>query len=85
MITYLYRCPKCGDEQEVKHSIKVEMIVKCDCCNSEMKHVISGGLGFFVEKIGTIARHHAEGKEKSKARKDFLKKHPYDEIPNSLE
>jgi len=49
-----------------------------------MKRVISGGLGFFIEGLGTIARHHAEGQEKSKARKDFLKKHPYDEVPDSL-
>ncbi len=43
MPTYDYKCPNCGSEREIVHSIKEDLIARCTECDFVMERMISGG------------------------------------------
>ena len=85
MITYLYKCPICKKEKELKHSINEEPEIMCEICNARMRRVPMGGHAMFIKMSNSIKNHHGEGKEREKGRKDWIKKNPYyDKLPDHL-
>lgn len=84
MITYLYRCPECKNEKEIQHSIKDNPRIICEKCNGVMARVPLGGSGFLMNKLGDYTRYRKEGTERAGERQKWIKKHPYDTVPDSL-
>lgn len=56
MPTYDYRCPECDHVQENFHSINSDPEIDCKLCDTIMKKVISGGIGFIINGGGTVRR-----------------------------
>ena len=56
MPTYTYKCPKCGHEKEIFHSINGDPDIICPKCEISMKRQITGGTGFIVKGGGTRNR-----------------------------
>lgn len=52
MPTYEYICDKCGSEKEDIHSMKVDPIINCVKCDTKMRKIISGGMGFILKGNG---------------------------------
>jgi hypothetical protein len=81
MARFLYKCKKCGHEQEEYHSMKdagdllfVSTLI-CDACflQGEMQQIISGGHGF--QKVASMT---------PEQRKEVLKKRSHDHFQKHI-
>jgi len=83
---YDYKCPVCGYTKEVSHGMTESPIIECDKCGALMKKIVSFNKNIFIvkNKVGEFRKYHIEGREKSDARNDFMKKHPYEPVPKDL-
>ena len=71
MITYEYRCPACGHEEEVRHSIRERPVLPCSACGAaELVRMISGGGEAFLATGGKSAAP-LQSKVDSKHREDM--------------
>lgn len=85
MVTYDYKCPKCGCRTDILRYITADdEDVFCKECGAKMSRVITGGHGFCMERVGGVTRYRKEGTERAGARADYVKKNPYSEVPDSL-
>ncbi len=62
---YEYGCRSCGHEQEEKHSITEEPVIKCSECGKRMVRNISG-MGFVLKGDGWTGRDIREKRQRAK-------------------
>lgn len=74
MPSYDYKCPICGNIEEIVHSIKESPVIICDKCSGgkekPMERLISGSPNFII-KGGTPASHWKEKRLRNKNNKDL--------------
>jgi putative FmdB family regulatory protein len=63
VITYLYRCPACGAETELRHSIREEPAVACACGAAMGRAVAGEGVALLTGRQRTAAMHAERRKE----------------------
>ena len=81
---YVYFCPKCGKEIEVRHSVNETPKIVCPNDGTIMKKKITGGNGVIYKGIGWASKnnatspkprhYHQEGLALPKQFKDIVKK-----------
>jgi putative FmdB family regulatory protein len=60
---YEYLCNTCGNEKEIKHSIKDNPTIICEICGCMMLRKISGGLTVQFHGVGFYVNDYKKGKK----------------------
>lgn len=70
---YIYLCPECGEEKEVRHGMTESPTIVCDSCSTTMKRKITGGLGFCLKGHGWASKNTATASRPKKGKEVGIK------------